>query len=98
MDGDRKIKRFDEFMGNVRLHRHLDLTIIVGVIKGGFFSKDRPFELCLYHTQIKHRVLDYKLSGVTLSDLRIDINIGDSIDVFRTWATSKGYKIEEYIR
>jgi len=33
-----------------------------------------------------------------LSDLRIDINIGDSIDVFRTWATSKGYKIEEYIR
>jgi hypothetical protein len=98
MDSDRKIKKFDEFMGNGRLHRHLDLTIIVGVIKGGFFSKDRSFELCLYHTQIKHRVLDYKLSGVTLNDLRIDIKIGDNIDTFRSWAISKGYKIEEYIR
>jgi len=98
MDGDRKIKSFNEFMGTSRLHRYLDLTIIVGVIKGGFFKKDKPFELFLYHTQIKHRILEYKLSGATLKELKIDVKIGDNIDVFRNWATSKGYKIEEYMR
>jgi len=95
---DRKIKRFNDFMNNVRLHKSLDMTIIIGTIKGGFFSKDRPFELCLYHTQIKHRILDYKISGATLSDLKIDVKIGDNIEIFRNWASTKGYKVEEYIR
>jgi hypothetical protein len=98
MNGDRKIKRFDEFMNNGRLHRHLNLTIIVGTIKGGFFSKDIPFELSLYHTQIKHRVLDYKVSGATLKNLKIEVKIGDSIEIFRSWAASNGYRIEEYVR
>lgn len=98
MDSHRKIKKFNEFMNNVRLHKSLDLTIIIGTIKGGFFSKDRPFELCLYHTPIKHRILDYKISGTTLADLEIDVRIGDSIDIFRSWASTKGYKVEEYIR
>lgn len=98
MNGDRKIKRFDEFMKGPRLHRYLDLTIIVGTIKGGFFSKDIPFELSLYHTQIKHRVLDYKILGATLKNLKIDVKIGDNIEIFRNWAKSNGYEIEEYVR
>jgi len=95
---DRKIKRFNDFMNKARLHKSLDMTIIIGTIKGGFFSKDRPFELFLYHTQIKHRILDYKISGTTLTDLKIEIKIGDNIDIFRNWASVKGYKVEEYIR
>jgi len=98
MNGDRKIKGFNEFMNSTRLHRYLDLTIIVGTIKGGFFTKDIPFELSLYHTQIKHRVLDYKISGATLKNLKIDVKIGDNIEIFRNWATKNGYKIEEFIR
>lgn len=85
-------------MNNARLHKSLDMTIIIGTIKGGFFSKDRPFELCLYHTQIKHRILDYKISGATFGDLKIDVKIGDNIEIFRNWASTKGYKVEEYIR
>ena len=95
---DRKIKKFNEFMNSTRLHKSLDMTIIIGTIKGGFFSKDRPFELCLYHTQIKHRILDYKISGATFGDLKIDVKIGDNIEIFRNWASTKGYKVEEYIR
>jgi len=98
MECDRKIKKFNEFMNGPRLHRSLDLTIISGKIKGGFFSKDKPFELYLYHTPLRHRLLDHKLVGVTLKELKIEIKVGDSIDYFRNWATSNGYLIEEFIR
>lgn len=98
MNGDRKIKKFNEFMNGPRTHRSLDRTIITGTIKGGFFEKDRPFEIYLYHTPLKHKVLDYKVVGISLKDLNISIKVGDTIDYFRNWANGKGYKIEEFIR
>lgn len=99
MDGDRKIKRFNEFMNGPRLHRSLDLTIISGTLKGGFFSKDKPFELYLYHTPVKHMLLDHKLVGAaTLKELKISIRLGDRVDIFREWADKNGYKIEEFSR
>jgi len=100
MDGDSKrIKKFDEFMYGSKMRRFLDLTIITGTIKGGFFfGKSKPFELLLYHTQLKHRILDYRIDGATLGDLGIEIKVGDHIDEFRKWAGSKGYKIEVITR
>lgn len=98
MNSNRKIKRFNEFMNGPRLHRSLDITIIAGTIKGGFFAKDRQFEIYLYHTPSKHRVVDYRIEGATFKELNISIKFGDSIDYFRSWASSKGYKIEEFIR
>ena len=100
MDGDsNRIKRFDEFMYGSKMRRFLDLTIITGTLKGRFFfGKSRPFELMLYHTQLKHRILDYRIEGVELKDLGIDIKVGDHIDGYRQWAESKGYKIEEITR
>ena len=98
MNDDRKIKRFNEFMTGPRLHRSLDLTIISGIIKGGFFSKDRSFEIYIYHTPLKHRIVDHKIIGITLNELNINIKVGESIDIFRNWATNNGYKIEEFIR
>jgi len=100
MDGDSKrIKKFDEFMYGSKMRRFLDLTIITGTIKGGFFfGKSKPFELLLYHTQLKHRILDYRIDGATIGELGIEIKVGDHIDEFRKWAASKGYKIEEITR
>ncbi len=98
MNDDRKIKRFNEFMKGPRLHRSLDLTIISGIIKGGFFSKNKSFEIYLYHTPLKHRIVDHKIIGITLDELNLSIRVGDSVDIFRSWATNKGYKIEEFIR
>lgn len=98
MKGERKIKRFNEFMNGPRLHRSLDLTIISGIIKGGFFSKDKPFELFLYHTPASHRILDHKIVGVTLKELKISIKVGDSVNNFRNWANNNGYAIEEFTR
>ena len=99
MEGERKIKKFNEFMNGPRLHRSLDLTIINGNIKGGFFAKDRPFELYLYHTPSSHRVIDHKLVGTTtLKELGISIKVGDSVNSFRNWATNNGYTIEDFVR
>ena len=100
MDGDSKrIKNFDEFMYGSKMRRFLDLTIITGTIKGGFFfGKSKPFELMLYHTQLKHRILDYRIEGAELKDLGIEIKVGDHVDAFRKWAESKGYKTEEITR
>jgi hypothetical protein len=98
MNGDRKIKKFDDFMKGPRLHRSLDMTIISGVIKGGFFSRDKPFELFLYHTPAKHRIFDHKLVGCTLAEINISIKVGDSVDQFRTWANINGYKVEDFTR
>jgi hypothetical protein len=98
MDVDRKIKRFNEFMNGPRLHRSLDLTIISGTLKGGFFSKDKPFELYLYHTPVKHKILDHKIVGTTFKELKISLRVGDGVDMFREWAEKNGYKIEEFSR
>jgi len=100
MDGDSKrIKKFDEFMYGSKMRRFLDLTIITGTIKGGFFfGKSKPFELLLYHTQLKHRILDYRIDGATIGELGIEIKVGDHVDELRKWAASKGYKIEEITR
>jgi len=98
MNGDRKIKKFYEFMNGARLNRSLDMTIISGIIKGSFFSKDRSFEIYLYHTPLKHRILDYKIIGITLDELNLSIRVGDSVDIFINWATNKKYKIEQFIK
>ena len=98
MNGDRKIKKFNEFMNGPRLHRSLDLTIISGIIKGGFFTKDRSFEIYLYHTPLKHRIVDHKIIGITLDELNLSIRVGDSVDIFINWATNKKYKIEQFIK
>jgi len=98
-DDSRRIKKFDEFMYGSKMRRFLDLTIITGTLKGRFFfGKSRPFELLIYHTQIKHRILDYRIDGAELSDLGIAIKVGDHIEEIRKWASSKGYKIEEITR
>lgn len=98
MKSDRKIKKFNDFMNGPRLHRALNLTIISGTIKGRFFSKDRSFELFIYHTPSRHLVVDYKTIGITLNELNINIKIGDNIDNFRNWANKYKYKVEEFIR
>lgn len=99
-DSSRRIKSFDEFMYGSKMRRSLDLTVISGTLKGGFFfGKDKPFELFLYHTQIKHRVLDYRIEGsASLKDLGIDIKVGDRMDDIKNWALSKGYKIEDFYK
>ena len=73
MNSDRKIKGFNEFMNNSRLHKSLDMTVISGVIKTGFFSKKKKFELFIYHTPVKHKVVSHKILGTTLSELNINI-------------------------
>lgn len=100
MDADsRRIKSFEEFMYGSKMHRRLDLTIISGTLrKGFFFGKEKPFELLLYHTQMKHRVLDYRIEGVSLRDLGIDIKVGDRMEDIRNWAESKGYKIDDFYK
>ena len=93
---ENRIKKFDEFMYGNKMRRFLNLTIISGIIKGGFFfGKDKSFELFLYHTQLKNRVLDFRIDGVSLSDLGISIKVGDYVQDIKKWAESKGYKIEE---
>lgn len=84
-------------MNVTRLHRSLDLTIISGIIKCGFFSKGKPFELYLYHTRSR-RLFDHKIIGASLKELRISVKVGDSVDSFRNWAAAKGHDIEEHIR
>lgn len=98
MNSNRKIKGFGDFMNGRRQHRSLDITIIAGSIKGGFFAKEKPFEIYIYHTHSKRIVIDCKVDGATLKDLGISIKAGDSVDHFRSWATGKGYKVEEFVR
>ena len=36
--------------------------------------------------------------GLALDELNLSIRVGDSVDIFRNWATNNKYKIEEFIR
>jgi len=95
MSSDRKIKKFYEFMSGTRIHRVLNMTIISGNLKG-FLTKKRPFELYLYTS--KGKIIDFRIKGLNINDLKLNIKFGDDVDLYKNWAIKNKYEIEDFVR
>jgi hypothetical protein len=93
------IKKYGDFMSGGKYTKSLNRLFIEGVTKGTFFQRPKEFELIVYFTPIKRRIVDISFKGISVGDSRLNINfkIGDNIDIVKDWVNTNGYKITHEI-
>lgn len=90
------IKKFGEFMPKKRKWKMLNKLLIKGTIKGGFFKKNKDFELVIYFSGLKKLIFDIQSDDVNVKDPKsgIDFGIGDHIDKAKEWIEKNGHEID----
>ena len=73
---------------NVR--KLLNLIVISGERRYFFFWK-KKFELYVYFTPMKKKIVDYKTYNIKMKDLDVDLSIGLSVNTIIDWSYKKGY-------
>lgn len=87
----RKIKSFKDFsMQKPTYYKMLNQLVIVGEYKPGFFSSKKSFELIIYYTPLKGKIMDI-ISDNT--DFDTPFKQGDSISDVREWIKKNNYQI-----
>ncbi len=78
-----------------RLKRLLNQIVVVGKTKKTFFRKSKDFELQIYYTPVKNKIMIINIEGVELShpNLGIELKIGDSVDIIYDWIDKNGHEI-----
>lgn len=92
------IMSYEKYAYTHKLRKSLNMLIVKGVVKGHFLWRDKPFELIVYYTPIKKKVIDYNLMGMEIKDLEKDLSIGDEIKEVKDWANKNGYEVKDIIR
>lgn len=78
-----------------RLKRLLNQIVVVGKTKRTLFRCSKEFELNVYSTPIKNKILIIKIEGIliTHSKLFIDFELGDDLQKVLDWAAINGHDI-----
>ena len=78
-----------------RLKRLLNHIVVVGKTKKTFFRKSKDFELHIYYTTVKNKIMIINIEGVELShpNLGIELKVGDSVDIVYDWIDKNGHEI-----
>jgi len=90
--GERKIKNFKDFsMDKPTYYKMLNQLVIIGEYKKpGFFSKKKKFEITIYYTPMKGKIMNI-ISDNT--DIDTPFKQGESISLVRDWVKSNNYEI-----
>ena len=82
-------------MNYKRLKRLLSQIVVVGKTKKSFFRRSKDFELQIYYTPVKNKIMIIHIDGVKIDhpNLGITIKIGDSMDTVLDWIDSNGHEI-----
>lgn len=91
-----KIKKFGEFMETRKIWKSLDKLYIVGKVKLSIFKKPTDFQLHVYFTPVRKKILDVRINGVDINNpkLKIDFGISDNIQKARDWVERNGHEID----
>ena len=84
-------------MDNKKLRKLLSQLVIVGKKKKWFWSKTKDFEMQIYHTPLRNKIIIIKVTGIDESELNFDFKIGDSIDLALNWVEKNGFEIKAEI-
>lgn len=88
--GERKIKSFKDFsMMKPTYYNMLNKLVVVGEYKPGFFFAKKKFNITIYYTPMRGKIIDI----VSDDTIKIPFSKGDNISVVREWVTSNGYEI-----
>jgi hypothetical protein len=94
-----RIKNLTDTMVTIgtKMRRSLNHLIVEGSIRTWFLSKPKHFELHIYYSNTKEKIIDYKLyttTNLTIQELNVTFVNGDNIDKVYKWVTERGFKIE----
>jgi len=78
-----------------RLKRLLNQIVVVGKTKKTFFRNSKDFELQIYYTPLKNKIMIININGVELDHpkLGITLNVGDNIELVYDWIEKSGHQI-----
>lgn len=82
-------------MDSKKLKRLLNLVVVSGHTKKSFWRKSKKFELHVYSTPIKNKIMIITIEGVEIDHPRLfaDFKVGDSLDKVENWITQQGHEI-----
>lgn len=82
-------------MSYKRLKRLLNQVIIAGQTKGTFWRKSKKFEIQIYYTPVKNKIMIINIEGVDLGHPKLFLNfsIGDDIDLVYEWVEKYRHEI-----
>lgn len=88
-----KIKKFHEFMSDRKFRNSLSRLVVTGKTKGSLFTRPIDFELHIFYTPGKEKIIDVAYYGIEKNNPRLKINfgLGDHIDLARKWIEDNGH-------
>lgn len=91
-----KIKKYNDFMPNTskfRFSKILNQLVVSGETKRKLFSKSKEFELQIYYTPLKGKIIEIRSYNTDISKLNLPFKIGDNIEIAKKWCIENGHKI-----
>jgi len=82
-------------MDSKRLKRLLNQVVIVGNTKKTFWRRSKTFELHVYYTPVKNKIMLITIDGVDIDHPRLFINftVGDKTSSVFDWVLKYGHEI-----
>lgn len=82
-------------MDSKRLKRLLNQVVIVGNTKKTFWRRSKTFELHIYYTPVKNKIMLITIDGVDIDHPRLFINftVGDKASSVFEWALKYEHEI-----
>lgn len=80
-------------MSDRKFRNSLSRLVVTGKTKKSFFSKPIEFELHIFYTPEKHRIIDMTAYGIELNNpkLNLTFKMSDNVDIARKWIDDNGY-------
>lgn len=75
------------------LKKLLNQIVIVGQTKKTLFRKSKPFEMQIFFTPIKNKIVIIHIEGIEQNRLDINFVTGDDISKVLTWVEQNRYTI-----
>lgn len=82
-------------MESKKLKRLLNLVVVSGHTKKSFWKKSKSFELHVYSTPVKNKIIIISIEGVEIehSKLFVNFKLGDDIDLVYDWINKYEHEI-----
>jgi hypothetical protein len=82
-------------MNYTRLKKLFNQIVVVGKTKRTFFRRSKKFELQIYFTPVKNKIMVINIEGVDLDhpNLNVDFTVGGNIDDVFNWVEKNGHEI-----
>ena len=78
-----------------KLKKLLNLVVVSGETKKSFWRKSKKFELQVYYTPVKNKIIIISIEGVQINHPRlfVDFKSGGDIQLVFDWISKQGHEI-----